>query len=95
MSASIQCVDAWTARDLVQGLSDFNFGSAWAGEHNQAFVLECLRRYIRDESHEWALKGQTVRSASRLIRDEYAFASREELLAIACLLCHNKGDEII
>jgi hypothetical protein len=70
------------------------FGPIWTGESNQLYVMDCLRKYLRQEGHS-ALLGKTVQEVAQIfIADHYA-ASGEELDALACLLIHDKSKEVI
>ena len=70
------------------------FGPLWIGEAQQSYVLECLRKYMRDEEHS-KLFGKTVEQVAKIFIEDAHAASGEELDALACLLIHGKGGEVI
>lgn len=70
------------------------FGPLWTGESSQPYVMQCLRKYIRDEGHGGLFGKSVLDAAHTFIADHYA-ASGEELDALACLLINGKGAEVI
>jgi len=59
------------------------FGPLWS---DASFVMKCLRRYVREEGHEWAI-GRSV----GFVANEFAYhcphdGTGEEHSAIACLI---------
>jgi hypothetical protein len=70
------------------------FGPLWTGENAQTYVMDCLRKYMKNEGHS-GLLGQTVQRAAQVFIAYHYEASGEELDALACLLIHGKGGEVI
>ncbi len=68
-----------------------SWGPLW---HDPAYVLTCLRRYLASEGHSGAMGRSVDWLASALLADPYA-GSGEELNAVACLLTHGKGGELV
>ena len=82
-------------KHLAKSLSSkTTFGPLWTGESSQSYVMECLRKYIRDEGHSGLFGESVLHAAQTFIADHYA-ASGEELDALACLLIHGKAGEVI
>lgn len=74
--------------------SKTTFGPLWTGESSQPYVMECLRKYMRDEGHS-KLLGKTVEQVAKIFIEDAHAASGEELDALACLLMHDNGREVI
>ena len=70
------------------------FGPLWIGEDQQPYVMDCLRKYMKDEGHS-KLLGRTVEQVAKIFIEDVYAASGEELDALACLLMHDKGGKVI